>query len=216
MASITEACPQPFDIEPTCYSFNPETALKHARNILQITFPEKSAVEIEAMIQPAVGFVIPSTLYPDKYLYGLRSSDSKEFPGAWGLPSTSVSIDDFKNLVTKDEVINPQVAEAVITKMLRSKGQITKSPLIPDKFIGWTGRLRGPGNGFARDYYLILADLKMMPVDSDGVSESTPRYTEFAWLSPQEHMVMVENTPSKACGACSALVYDYSRSKHTT
>ncbi len=211
MANLTETCPQPFDIEPTCYSFDPEAALKHPRGILKIVFPERTIGDIEGMIKSAVAFVIPSKVDPNKYLYGLRSPDSREFPNAWGLPSTGLLIESFRGLVNAEGKINTQEINAAISKMLESKGQITSETLIPQDIIGWTGRLRGPNSGFATDYYLLMVDVRTQPIDPDSVARFTDRYTEFAWLSPQEHMKMVEQTPSKACGACSALVYDYSK-----
>lgn len=205
-------CPQPFDIEPTCFEFNAQNAWNHARGILSLTFPEKEPYEIDMMIEPAVAFVVPSAYDASKYLYGKRSPDSDEFPNAWGLPSTSITKEQI-HLLDRSGTINPEIGEQIVMKLRQKKGELTTQTLNPQKIIGWTGRLRGPNNGYDHDYYLIMVDIQTDPIDPQSVASQTYKYTEFQWLTADEHNDLILQSDSKACGACSALVFEYSKQK---
>lgn len=203
-------CPQPFDIEPTCFNFDGQEAWNHARDILSLTFPGKNPDEIESMIEPAIAFVIPSAHNSDEYLYGKRSPDADEFPDAWGLPSVSITKDQFSQL-DKNGQVDQNTGLETVMKLRQKKGKITSSTITPKRIVGWTGRLRGPTNGYGHDYYLIMVDVQTDPIDPDSIATNTHKYTEFRWLTPDQHMDLTSQAENQACGACSALIYQYTK-----
>lgn len=194
-------CPSPLDIEPTCFSLDPKRALAHAQSIV-------NKLGSAYGIKPAVGLIIPLVSDPTRILYGLRDPmHSDEFPNAWGLPSTSITIEMFEGLVTRKGGINIPGAEEVIELLSKKKQKLPNSSLSPDQIVGWTGRVRSKRNGYREDYYLLMVDIRTKPISFEESPQPSIAYTEFRWLTPEEHMKIVEENPSKACGACSALAY---------
>lgn len=194
-------CPSPVDIEPTCFTFDPEKAFHHAQSIIE-------TLRLADGVRPAIGLIIPSTFDTDRILYGLRDPlYNDEFPNAWGLPSTSITVEMFRNLVSDQGEINTSVASEAIHLLANKKQKLPNLFLLPDKIVGWTGRVRLERDGFKGDYYLIMVDVRTKPIDSNVIPQVSIAYTEFRWLTPEEHMKAVEENSSKACGACSALAY---------
>lgn len=200
MSRIERLCPNPADIEPVCFNLDPERALGHAQSIVD-------QLQLADGIRPAVGLIIPSALDEERILYGLRSSQSSEFPNAWGLPSTSISIDMFRNLMTQDGEMNPKTTAEIINILTDKKRKLPNLSLVPEKIVGWTGRARLQGNRYDGNYYLIMVDIKTAPVNPEVIPNSSIAYSEFNWLTPKDHMRAVEENPHRACGACSTLAF---------
>lgn len=196
-----------FDIEPTYDWYEPLFAFIHAQTILKATYPDYPIEQIRQMIHPAVGLLIPSSQDPQKILYVLRDAGSKEFPNAWGLPSTGIDIEQGFRLKGPNEQPDTDTFHGIVEQMLTRKGRFTSAKLIPKDFLGWTGRLRGPQNGFAEEYYLVMIDIVTQPVDPDTIC-TTDRYPDFQLLTPEEHHSLITHWPNTACGACSTLVYE--------
>lgn len=200
MNRVENLYPQPDDIKPTCFVFNPEIALSHAYGFVE-------RFKLSEGIRPAAALIIPSEVNTNQILYGLRDPlYSEEFPNAWGLPSTSISIEMFKNLCDKEGRMNLGGVREAIDLLTNKKQKLPRAVLTPEKIVGWTGRLRFK-NGYDGNYYLIMVGILTSPVNPNDIPESSVAYSEFRWLTPKEHMKVVEETPSKACGACSALAY---------
>lgn len=200
-------CPDPLDLEPTCFTFNSENVLNHARTIVK-------RAGLKDGIKPAIGLIIPSSGDDKRILYGLRSPLSSDFPNAWGLPSTSIPIELLTSLVTNEGEMNHACVLETINILTNRKQKLPDVILQPEKIIGWTGRIRLKMNGFDGDYYLVMVDIRTASVDPQHISASSVAYSEFRWLTPEEHKKLVEETPSRACGACSALAYQAFQKEH--
>lgn len=200
--STERLCPGPGDIEPICFNLDTKVALSHAQGIVD-------KLELSDGVKPAIGLIIPSKYDPNRILYGLRNPMySGEFPDAWGLPSTSMSIEMLLNLVNPNGEINIEKTTEAIDILTNKKNKLPGISLYPEKIIGWTGRIRQRRDGYDGDYYLIMVDIRTKPVNPNVVPPYSVAYSEFRWLTPTEHMEVVTNNPSKACGACSALAYE--------
>lgn len=188
-------CPSPFDIEPTCFTFDPSRVLAHARMILESTdLPQKD-------LRIAVGLVIPSKNNPHEILYGLRDpSYHSEYRDTWGLPSMGISEDEFANAGLQGGRL-----DHVPQRM--SEKKLGNTHLEFDHVVGWTGRLRLSriDPQFTSDYYLLLVDIQTKPLDPTSVPEQTEAYRQLRWLTPDEHTALIRATPLRACGACSEL-----------
>lgn len=197
MGASKDSCPKSYDIEPTCFEVIPAVAINHAKSICeQMGMPSSS-------IRVATGLMIPNAKNPSKILYGLRDPQfHTEYKDTWGLPSAGMSQDEFLNLDT-----DPNSIQVVMKKLAQNK--LNGVELTPDKFVGWTGRLRSPNVDpqFTEPYYLIMVDLITKPVDPSNIPMSTPAYSSLLWLTPQEHAEIVTASPKKACGACSQLAF---------
>lgn len=192
-----DQCPQSYDIEPTCFNVVPSVAIRHAEDICkQMDIPTSS-------IRTAMALMIPNASDPTKILYGFRDpAFHTEYRNTWGLPSVGMTQDDFLKFDT-----NPEAVEQVMQKLAHNK--LNDTELAPDRFVGWTGRLRSPrvDPQFLEPYYLIMTNLVTKPLDPRNIPISTPAYSKLLWLTPQEHVEIVTASPNKACGACSQLAF---------
>lgn len=201
MNRIENPCPHPLDIEPTCFTLNQERALIHAKGIIE-------KAKLPDGVRPTIGLIIPSERNPRKILYCLRDPlYSREFPDAWGLPSTTIPIEMFRKLAKPNEEMDDQSVSEAIDQLVNKKQKLPNVSLHPEEIVGWTGRIRYKRDGYDGDYYLIMIDIRTAPVDPDTIPSSSVAYTQFNWLTPEEHMKVVEQHPTRACGACSALAY---------
>lgn len=198
MNSIQENCPSPFDLEPMCFTVEPARVYNHARSVCQrISLPE---------IRVALGVAIPNEEYPKRILYGFRNPQyHTEYRDTWGLPSGSLTIEEF--LRSGNPGVIPQILQRI------SGLKLGGIPLQLDQRIGWTGRIRLHENNpqIVGDYYLVMVDVKVNPMPSDSFPSASPAYTEFKWLTPDEHTDLIIKTPNHACGACSDLASIASR-----
>lgn len=192
-----DKCPQSWNIEPTCFDVIPAVAMKHAEGICQqMTIPKSS-------IRVAMALMIPNANDPTKILYGLRNPEfHTEYKNTWGLPSVGMQQEEFLKLDTDLEA-----TLAVMQRLAHNK--LDNVELAPDRFVGWTGRLRSPkvDPQFPELYYLIMIDVVTKPVDPRSIPMSTLAYSNLLWLTPQEHAAIVTASPTKACGACSQLAF---------
>lgn len=186
----------PVDVQPVHFNLDPESAFNNATRICEHMGIPISSIKI------AMGLVIPNLEQPEKILYGLRNPDyHTEYPDTWGLPSISMSHDEFLALNKGDEAVHQ-----VMNRLTQAK--LAGISINPDRVIGWTGRLRLPYRDpqFEKDYYLIMVDWKTKGINPKSIPTSTPAYLELRWLTPEEHSDIIKTTPTKACGACSQLV----------
>lgn len=201
MNKIESVCPNPADIEPLCFSLDTERALAHAQS-----FVDK--LGLKDGIRPAIGLIIPSKSNGDQILYGLRDPlYSGEFPNAWGLPSTNITVEIFRNLTTQNGELNIQGVTEAINIVTNAKQKLPNISLVPERIVGWMGRLRLERDGYNGDYYLIMVDIRTTPIRPEAIPNSSIAYSEFTWLTPGDYMRSVEENPNRACGACSALAY---------
>lgn len=201
MKRLKDKCPHPKNIEPVCLNFSPSTALAHAQR-----YAEKFRLD---SVRPAIGLIIPSALNPNQILYGLRNPKcSEEFPNVWGLPSTSISIYLCRKLALPNGNMNTQVVSEVIDVLTNKKQKLPHVSLVPEKIVGWTGRIRLRSAGYNGNYYLVMIDVRTRPINPNTIPKSSVAYTEFSWLSPDEHKKITEDSSSRAYGACTALAYE--------
>ena len=195
MSRPTEACPNPSDFEPMCFQVDPLRALDHARGVCrQLGLPDQA-------INVALGVVVPSLENPEKILYGLRSPQyHTEYKDTWGLPSIGLSIDEFLKSGADNNVL-----DGILTRICERK--LPGVQLQFDRTIAWTGRVRlhQRDHQFLNDYYLIMVDVKAKQISQKGFPAASAAYTEFQWLTPDEHTALIMQAPNHACGACSDL-----------
>lgn len=195
MSNPEENCPSPYDLEPMCFTVKPSTAVEHARSVVaQMKLPADS-------VRVALALVIPNQENPQKILYGRRDPQfHTEYKDTWGLPSVGLTIDEFL-----ESENNPNTISAFLQRI--SERKLGGSPLTYDRPVAWTGRIRlnKTDPQFASDYYLIMVDVKTQPQDPQSIPKRSAAYSEFQWLTPEEHTTIIKQTPTQACGACSEL-----------
>lgn len=197
-----ETCPDAFDIEPMCFDVDPQRAVAHAAEI-----SKQFGIGGDRPVRVAMGVVVPSAEQPGKILYGLRRPDyHTEYKNTWGLPSIGVDTQVFAAFGQDGNGYRAELARV-------SERKLAGVPLIFDRPVAWTGRLRLTANHpeFTENYYLVMVDVKTKPVSPSILPSETAAYSQLRWLTPDEHTALILRTPTRACGACSDLASMASR-----
>lgn len=199
MSYRSECLHPPVDFEPLCKDYFPDEAIGIAEDILKS--------ETNPTIICALGLIIPNLLDQKRILYAKRDPKTNiEFPNSWGLPSISITKKELLSLGDGEGNMLMPKSQPLVDRI--SINKLQKIVLEPDKFQAWTGRYRSSSDPrFNQTYYLIMVDISTKPIEPRQLPLRTSQYSNFAWLTPEEHKQLVSQTDMQACGACSQITH---------